>query len=118
MRCHTAKALEWSASMRKCVSVAGLSPQPLSEIVTSASGPAFVVVVIVPDQDADALVVAGGDDVDVGLAAHAVAHDVLDVAPKIAFGVKPVAAELAQHAEGVEHRLVDAIGREIAKPSK
>ena len=114
-RCHTANALEWSASMRKCVSVAGLSPQPLSEIFTSASGPAVIVIVIVPDQDADALVVAGRDDVDVGLAAHAVAHDVFDVAPEIAFGVKPVAAELSQHPETVEHRFVDAVGGEIAK---
>ena len=27
----------------------------------------------------------------------------------------PVAAELAQHAEGVEHRLVDAVGGKVAE---
>src|SRR3954453_7126151 len=70
---------------------------------------------IVPDQEAAAVVVPGGDHIDVGFAAHAMTHDVLDVAAKIAFGLEPVAAELSQHAKAVEHGLVDAVGSEIAK---
>ena len=40
--------------------------QPATLIVTSASSPGDVVVVVVPGEDADALVVAGRDGVDVG----------------------------------------------------
>lgn len=75
---------------------------PAVEIDRDFGGrPGFVIVVVVPEENGNTLVVAGRHDVDIGLAAHAMAHDILDIAAIIAFRFQPFAAELAEHAGAV-----------------
>ena len=77
--------------------------------------PLDIVVMIVPNEHAEASLVARRDDVYVGLVANATLQDRLDRQGMVAVRLDPIAAKLTQHAESIQHCLVDPIGRKVAE---
>ena len=77
-----------------------------------------VVVVVVPGQDADLAVPQARQGRDVGLAPHAVLADRLQADLARALDGQPLAAHQAEHAEDVQHRQRDAVGREHPEPGE
>ena len=112
IRCHAANALLWSASIRKCCSLAFpcFSPRPSSVSVTAAVRAGHVVVVIVPDQDRDRCWRRGWRARRRrACRARRVFIDRVEVDGAVARRRRRAAAHLAEHAEDVQHRQVDAV---------
>ena len=96
--------------------LAGGERQPAQRQRHGRVGPGHVVVVIVPDHDAELLALEAGQRRDVGRAAHAVLQDRVERRRRRRSATAhALAAHLAEHAEDVEHRQVDAVGRQRAE---
>src|SRR5688572_930269 len=68
---------------------------------------------VVPDEDTHPGIVSRRRDTDIGRGPYTVFEDVVEAQHVAALRFEPVAGELAEHAKGVEHCLVDAIGGEV-----
>ena len=72
---HAVNALLMPESMRKCsISPRWLSRQTFDRQVNRRRGGGKIIVMIIPDQDLDFILLARGDRVDVRLSAYAVAN--------------------------------------------
>src|SRR6266849_1005804 len=65
-----------------------------------------VLIVIIPDQHFDFVILARGDGADVRLLPHSGAYDLLDWKRAHARNFYAFAAEQPEHPEGIEHRFV------------
>jgi hypothetical protein len=81
-------------------------------------GAGHVVVVVVPEHDAQLLAVEAGERRDVRAPPHAVLDDGIERHLPGASHREPRAAHLAEHPEHVEHREVDAVRGERAEAAK
>lgn len=111
------KEFEWPSSMsvRTCLGLPSACCELNRDI---CSGSREIIVVVMPRQDGDALAVAGGEGGYVGLIADACFEHVFEGNGGIALHAESITAHAGEHAEGIQHGLVDAVGGERAKASE
>ncbi len=78
-------------------------------------GAGHVVVVVVPHHDGHAAFPAAGERADVGRSAHSRLGDLIQGDRAGAHGLHPLPAHQPEHAEHVQHRLLDAVGGQRAE---
>src|SRR5262249_25424525 len=77
-----------------------------------------IVVVIIPDENGDFMLVFRSDDVDVGLFSNAGVENSLRGQRSGAGGFHAFIAKQPEHAESIQYRLIQAVGSQFAKTGK
>src|SRR5262249_32754721 len=77
--------------------------------------PSPVVVMIMPDENAELVLVEAGERGHIGPVSHATPHDFIERDRAVALHLEALAGHFAEHAEDVEHGLVDAVAGQGAE---
>ena len=102
----------WSSSMRKCwiCRRARLHRKSFQRELYIGSRAWQIIIVVVPHHHSQRIAVERGQRGNVRLLANSAANNSIERHGMVAFDSEPLTAHLAEHAERVEHRLIDPIG--------
>src|SRR3954467_2993314 len=68
-----------------------------------------IIIMVMPDEDAQAVLIEAGQRGDIRLVADAVGNDLLDGQAVVALYTESPAAHFAEHAENIQHGFFDAV---------